>query len=175
MIRSIALVLMLTLRAVSTSEPQFIVAAYLPEWRYEGANWEVIMKSVTHLILFSLEISADGAISALDRIPRPMLLNEARAAAIKNNAELLICFGGNGRSEGFRSMVRSALKRQRFIKALVKLCIEYEFNGVDYNWEYPGYQLGRGYMPDSDVEADYKGLALLVRETNAAFRVRSIK
>eukprot|EP00966_Prymnesium_polylepis_P173297 4008186-Prymnesium_polylepis.1 len=32
-----------------------MVAAYLPEWRYEGANWVDICATVTHLIFFSLQ------------------------------------------------------------------------------------------------------------------------
>jgi hypothetical protein len=43
------------------------------------------------------------------------------------------------------------------------------FDGVDYNWEYPGYTMGRGYDSEADIEADYVGLAALIRETKAAF------
>ena len=57
-----------------------MVAAYLPEWRYEGANWVDICATVTHLILFSLEVTTDGRLDAFDRIPRKELLLEARAA-----------------------------------------------------------------------------------------------
>ena len=35
----------------------FSVVAYLPEWRYDGANWETIFQTVTHLILFSIEVN----------------------------------------------------------------------------------------------------------------------
>ena len=45
----------------------FAVAAYLPEWRYEGANWDKICEHVTHLILFSCEMAPNGQITALDR------------------------------------------------------------------------------------------------------------
>ena len=47
----------------------FAVAAYLPEWRYEGANWEVICTHTSHLILFSLEVSAP-ALSASQVTPK---------------------------------------------------------------------------------------------------------
>ena len=112
----------------------FAVAAYLPEWRYEGANWDTIAEHVTHLILFSLEIAPDGSLAALDRIPRPELLKQARAAATRHGTQLLICFGGNGRSAGFSPMVRDAHARTRFVRELVKLCDAHDFDGVDYNW-----------------------------------------
>ena len=59
-------------------ESSFQVAAYLPEWRYEGANWATICATVTHLILFSIEVAPTGALAALDRLPRPELMLEVR-------------------------------------------------------------------------------------------------
>ena len=50
------------------------VLAYLPSWRYEGANWDEIMSHLSHLLLFSLEPRPDGSIAGLDRLPRPELL-----------------------------------------------------------------------------------------------------
>ena len=46
----------------SGAADDFAVLAYLPEWRYEGANWDTICQHVSHLILFSLEIAPSGAL-----------------------------------------------------------------------------------------------------------------
>lgn len=81
----------------------------------------------------------------------------------------MICFGGNGRSNGFSLMVRSERNRKEFLKNLGGLLDKYEFDGVDYNWEYPGYRLGRGYLEEKEIIRDYEGLAALVRETKAMF------
>ncbi|KAJ1451079.1 glycoside hydrolase superfamily [Pelagophyceae sp. CCMP2097] len=145
------------------------VAAYLPEWRYEGANWDEICRRVSHLILFSAEVGPDGALAALDRIPRRPLLAEARAAAARHGTRLLLCFGGNGRSAGFAGMVADSASRATFVKKLVALLAERGLDGVDYNWEYPGYIMGRGYADDSTTRREYAGLAALVRETRRAF------
>ena len=145
------------------------MAAYLPEWRYEGANWVTICGTVTHLILFSIEVTPTGAPAALDRIPRPELMSEARAAATASGTKLLLCIGGNGRSAGFSPTVASKKKRARFVAALLALCEEHGFDGVDYNWEHLGYVLGRGYLPDAEVTKDYEGLFKLLEETHAAF------
>ena len=61
----------------------------------------------------------------------------ARAAAAKHGTELLICFGGNSRTNGFPEMVADAGARQRFIATLTSFCREHGLDGVDYNWEYP--------------------------------------
>jgi hypothetical protein len=138
------------------------------KWRFEGANWDSMCAVYTHLIIFSLEPAADGRIAALDRMPRPMLLEEARAAATRHGTKLLICFGGNGRSGGYGTMVRSPKARRRFVDELLLLCSTHGFHGVDYNWEYPGFAFGKGYASDSVVAVEYRGLAALVRETRAA-------
>jgi GH18 family chitinase len=116
----------------------FSVASYLPEWRYEGANYDTICEHNSHLIIFSLEIAPDGHITALDRIPRDELMKNARVAADKHGTKLLICFGGNARSQGFSPMVAKASSRKKFLAELEALCEKYGFDGVDYNWEYPG-------------------------------------
>ena len=106
--------------------PSFSVAAYLPEWRYEGANWETIAQHTTHLILFSLEIAPNGDIAALDRFPRPTLWREARSATRKKGCKLLICFGGNGRSSGFSPMTRSKSARANFLRNLASFFKTYD-------------------------------------------------
>ena len=143
------------------------VASYLPEWRYEGANFETIAEHSTHLILFSLEVGPRGTLQALDRLPRPALLAEARRATRRHGTKLLICFGGNGRSQGFSAMVRDAGDRGRFVAALAAFLVTHDLDGVDYNWEYPGYQFGQGYLPEAEIKADYTGLGLLLKETRA--------
>ena len=157
----------------SPHHSDMMVAAYLPEWRYEGASWSDICSVVTHLILFSIEVLPTGALSALDRMPRKELLQQARAAADETGTKLLICVGGNGRSAGFSSAVATAKSRRRFIKSLVQLCEKEGLDGVDLNWEYPGYQFGSGYQAQAAVDKDYRGLFLLMRELREALSASS--
>ena len=78
-------------------DSKFAVIAYLPEWRYEGANFDTICQHVTHLIFFSIEPSGiSGDFTGLDRLPGEHVLKAARLAATRNRCKLLICFGGNG-------------------------------------------------------------------------------
>eukprot|EP00913_Durusdinium_trenchii_P022481 g21118.t1 len=77
------------------SDPVAVVA-YLPEWRYEGANWETISEHTTHLLLFSLEMTAKGKIVALDRFPRKELYEQVRQATRKHGTALMICLGPSG-------------------------------------------------------------------------------
>ena len=105
----------------ATPPPQTTVAAYLPEWRYEGANWVDISKTVTQLILFSLEVQPSGRLSAHDRLPRKELMLEARAATRAAGTKLLLCIGGNGRSAGFAHAV-SKNARERSLSTACWRC-----------------------------------------------------
>lgn len=71
-------------------------------------------------------------------------------------------------------MSRSPPARRRFIRQLRTLLDAHSLDGVDYNWEYPGYDFRRGYLPDDEVDADYDGLMHLLRETREAFPAGTI-
>ena len=158
-------VLLLSLLAHSSSEPPpFTVAAYLPEWRFDSANYERICRTVNMLIFFSIEVHGNGTLAALDRLPRLSLVREARPHCKR----MLLCVGGNGRSGGFSAAVSSRKSRRRFISALLRLCEKAGFDGVDYNWEYPGFAFGSGYKSEDDVARDYHGLQYLLIETREA-------
>ena len=59
----------------------FSVAAYLPEWRYEGAHWADIASVVTHLILFSIEVTPTGALALACLLSRSAAIRKRRAEA----------------------------------------------------------------------------------------------
>ena len=146
----------------------FATIGYLPEWRYSGANFKTLSSHLTHLIFFSAEPLPTGELSGLDRLPSAPILAEARAAAAATRTQLLICFGGNGRSAGFSAMVRSKPSRQRFVARAVALVRELGVSGIDINWEYPGYSFAGGYQTDAEVERDYAGLGALLRALRGA-------
>ncbi len=161
-------ILLLALAATAYKDPDdFVVAGYLPEWRYEGAHWESLAKHLTHLIFFSAEPKPDGTITGLDRLPRPELLKEARKAADENDLKLLVCFGGNGRSSGFAAMTGSETSRKKFVENLAKLLEKKKLDGVDYNWEYPGHSFQTGYS-EARISREWRGLKLLLEETRRA-------
>jgi GH18 family chitinase len=146
----------------------FAVVGYLPEWRYGGANFELLFETLTHLAFFSAEPSASGALLGLDRLPDAETLAAAKAAAARAGTKLLLCLGGNGRSAGFAAATSTPAARQRLVDAVVAQIAALGLDGVDYNWEYPGFAFGRGYGDEATVEAEWAALAALVRETKAA-------
>jgi len=146
----------------------FATIGYLPEWRYSGANFNTLAAHLSHLIFFSAEPLPSGELSGLDRLPSPAVLAEARAAAAATGTKLMVCFGGNGRSSGFSAVARAKPRRARFVARVAALVRGGAYDGVDINWEYPGYAFGSGYKPEGEVEADYAGLAALLRALRRA-------
>ncbi|XP_064085407.1 probable endochitinase, partial [Macrobrachium nipponense] len=59
--------------------------------------------------------------------------------------KILLGVGGwnDSRSTKYSTMVADASKRRKFVKEVVKLLLEYGFDGLDLDWEYPGYESKR--------------------------------
>jgi GH18 family chitinase len=152
---------------VSAHRSAFAVVGYLPEWRYGGANFDTLFDTLTHLVFFSAEPSASGALVGLDRLPDAETLAAAKRAAARTGTKLLLCLGGNGRSSFFSAATATPAARGRLVAAVVAQLDAMGLDGVDYNWEYPGYAFGRGY-DEAAVEAEWDALAALVRDTKAA-------
>jgi len=51
--------------------------------------------------------------------------------------------------------VRRKASREKFVAELVAFLRLHRLDGVDYNWEYPGYQFGRGYLADEEVKCTH--------------------
>lgn len=145
----------------------FAVVGYLPEWRYGSLNFQTASKTYTHLIFFSLEPGPAGELLGMDRFPSNLVLLDAKAAASKSNMKLMIGFGGNGRSAHFAAMAGNAEARASFVSNVVNLVSSKKLDGVDINWEYPGFEFGRGYI-EANVEPEWHSLMLLMQDLRAS-------
>eukprot|EP01105_Mastigella_eilhardi_P016678 TRINITY_DN3814_c0_g1_i1.p1 TRINITY_DN3814_c0_g1~~TRINITY_DN3814_c0_g1_i1.p1 ORF type:complete len:198 (+),score=38.82 TRINITY_DN3814_c0_g1_i1:58-651(+) len=134
--KRIAALVACALVAVASGAP-FAVVGYLPEWRYAGFDWAGACSRNTHIILFSIECGDGGSLAALDRLPAPGVLAEARASCGATHTRLLVGVGGFGRSGALPAVAVDATSRARFAGELVALCDRLGLDGVDMNWEYP--------------------------------------
>lgn len=112
----------------------FVVAGYLPEWRFEQIDYNSISPFLTHLLLFSIEVDNNGDLCELNRLPSPLKLKEIREITHKHNTKLIISFGGFGRSNGFPIISIDEHLRKRFVTNALQFINEYEMEGIDLNW-----------------------------------------
>jgi len=123
--------------AEENSLKRMAVVGYIPEYRYGIIDWKGVSQRVTHAILFSLEVSRDGTIVALDRFPDKNTYKIAREETKRAGAKLMICLGGNSRTNGFPVVATNPQIRSAFVQNLKNFLVKNDLDGVDLNWEYP--------------------------------------
>ena len=84
----------------------------------------------------------------------------------KNHPHLkvMIACGGWGGSGGFSDMAATSENRKVFVESVIKFIEEYNLDGLDMDWEYPGmYGAGNPYKPE-----DRENFTDLMRELRKA-------
>lgn len=71
--------------------------------------------------------------------------------ARQSGAEIWPSIGGWSLSDPFPVMAKNKASREKFVSKCVELIEAYGFDGIDIDWEYPGYQVHSG-TPD-DIES----------------------
>jgi len=140
----IAALLVLGLGAVSApqaieatappAEQPFRVIGYVPTYSLERVPPEAYRR-VTDIILFSAELTSAGDYceESIGALP----VAHFQALKRTHGVRVYLCFGGWGRSDGFSEMTRNEDRRAAFIERVLQWCLDHEFDGVDYDWEFP--------------------------------------
>lgn len=135
------------------------------------------VKCFTHINVgharFVNKTTGDGGLEI--KSPGPSYLT--KLAAYKKDypeLKLLLFIGGWGKNaDGFSQMAQSPEKRALFCSECVRLCDEYNLDGVDLDWEYPTYAAstklddGTYYYNGADP-SDTKNFTTLVKELREA-------
>ncbi|KAG5889208.1 hypothetical protein JTB14_033286 [Gonioctena quinquepunctata] len=97
--------------------------------------------------------------------------------------KVLISLGGSkeGGSPRFSSMVSNARKRRTFIRSAITFIKQYDFDGIDIHWEYPGAEELGGQVTDKEFFSSFldelseifrqKGWVLALSAPASRFRV----
>lgn len=155
-----------------------IVAVYFTEYTKESEFPTLEdVKCFTHINVgharFKNPKTGDGGLEI--KSPGPSYLK--KLAAYKKDypdLKLLLFIGGWGKNaDGFSEMARNEEKRQLFCSECVRICNEYDLDGVDLDWEYPTYAAkttlsdGTIYYNGAD-KADKANFSLLVKDLREA-------
>ena len=142
--------------STESDQNEFVVAGYLPEWRYEGTDWDTTCAHVTHLILFSMEVTEDAKLTASDRFPHAHM-DAIQEASRKHGCDLVLSIGGNKRTGGFPTVAKDKALSRKLARTLLYFVRQHNLHGVDFNWEYP------------NGEEEWRGLHRLLKITRRVF------
>ena len=121
------------------------------------------LEKLTHIIYsFTVVIDNEMKFENPAQEGRLSLLVEQK----RNHPELkvMIACGGWGGSGGFSEMAATKENRKKFVDSAVRFLLEYDLDGLDVDWEYPGmYAAGNPYMPED--KENFTSLMKELRET----------
>ena len=127
------------------------VVGYYPDWmRNEFPPIYLDMDVLTHVIHAFAWPDVNGNIISYDN-----MFNISNSGII--HKKFLLSLGGLGQDEGFAVLSASSELRHTFINNLLDVCDEYEYDGVDIDWEFP------------QSVSDRNNLNLLVSEMDSMF------
>ena len=158
---------MLNLVASRATAQQPVIITYAGGYRGNLVNTEKIeAEKLTHLLYAFANVNSRG--EAILNYPKTDPINLARLVALKTkNPELkiLLSVGGLGWSIHFSTMAMTAEGRNHFSNTCVALLKKYKLDGIDLDWEFPGYagEGGNPYRPE-----DKQHFTLLCQSLRAA-------
>ena len=127
------------------------VVGYYPDWmRYEFPPVYLDLDVLTHVIHAFGWPDVNGNVMSYDN-----MFNISNSGII--HKKFLLSLGGWGQDEGFVAVSASSELRHAFINNLLDVCDEYEYDGVDLDWEFP------------QSVSDRNNLNLLVSEMDSMF------
>ncbi|KAH9253517.1 hypothetical protein BASA81_008564 [Batrachochytrium salamandrivorans] len=114
-------------------EEEEYVFGFLPDYRFDSADFEFMASRVTHLCLFGSEADPMTG-KVVVRLPSAEHL---RLLQTKSRLKLFLGLGGAGRSDFFTQICSSRVKLARFKLDLEQKAGEGTFAGVELNWMFP--------------------------------------
>ncbi|HEX8546066.1 MAG TPA: glycosyl hydrolase family 18 protein [Cytophagaceae bacterium] len=134
------------------------IIGYYPNWKYyerdnliQPANFKFDKVTILNYSFFAPQ--DDGSIKSTDEYADGLLLKGAPDwdkggfipntslidLAHKSNVRVFVSIGGWTLSDKFSDIANDAGKRAKFALNCVNLIKEYNFDGIDIDWEYPGF------------------------------------
>lgn len=141
---------------VSSGYAQFKIVGYLPQYRVDAIDVSV-GQYLDDLIYFNLRLNADASLDW--SVISENGIRKVQEIKRRYGVRTQICIGGWYTAEGkyFAPVIKDPVLRSRLVQNLLDFCTQYDFDGVDYDWEHP------------QNEAETNAYADLFEETKAAF------
>lgn len=134
-----------------------LVIGYQPNYRPVDVR---IGSCLTDIMYFSIEPLLDGGLDTSyfdqEKLDLLKLMRE------RYGVRLHLSLGGYGRSTHFGAMVSRFDARENFVGALAYFLTQHEFDGVDFDWEFP------------ETQVEYDGYVTLLNELSEKIKPEGI-
>lgn len=131
------------------------MAGYWPDWVSSDFPVSSIDFSKFDILNYAFALPTANFDLSIPTDPSGGLLHGFVSACHAGNTKAVLSLGGWGGSTYFSPAVRSASSRSTFIGNIVKTYKQYNLDGIDIDWEYPG-QVGAGNQKDPSDTANYQ-------------------
>ncbi len=150
----------LALTSAQDKEPDKVFVGYV----YQQPK-KINFKLYTHLCHAFVVADEDGKIRPSKGCPSRQLVADAHQAGVK----VLISLGGWGWDRQFTAIVSKPAAEDRYVKAVLAIVAENDYDGIDFDWEYPntkekaaGFEhLVRRFRRELDALGQKKGRRLV--------------
>lgn len=179
--KTLGLIVLVICSLNSVAQPCKEVVGYYPNWQWYDRNKLVNPQSIDYskysIINYCFFVpEANGSISSHDAwADENLLLGEINWStggyvpgtsivfnAHANGVKILPSIGGWTLSSNFPGIAADPVKRSTFANACVNLIQTYGFDGIDLDWEYPGF------APHNGTPQDKTNFNLLLAEVRTA-------
>ena len=142
-----------------------VVASYVYNGTYRRNKVNDFMLDTVDVIYASFVLpNADGTLHVSDSYLTA--INDYKTKAQAKGVRVVLCIGqeGAGYCKNFSIIANDNKLRAKFVSNVVKMINEYGFDGVDIDWEYPGYNTG------VDVSIDKLAYTQLMKDLYTAVK-----
>lgn len=113
------------------------IIVYYPEWKENVLPISKIpWNYITHINYAFANVEKNGTVNGYNNV----LLNELSQECKKNNVSLFLSIGGWTYSKYFSIVTSNENYSNKFIENIKNITEEYDLDGIDIDWEYPGEQ-----------------------------------
>lgn len=169
---TVALACCLMSRAASLSAPPEDESENVFVGYVYGMPEDINYGMYTHLCHAFVVAEKDGTLLPRRNVPSRKLTGQAHKEGVK----VLLSLGGWGWDENFAGMTMDPPAEDRYVKAVMTIVDEYDYDGIDLDWEYPdtpieivGFErLTRRFRKSLDELGKKKGRHMLVTMAAAA-------
>ncbi len=170
--RTVALLTLLLTSVVASAQPKEVIG-YFPSWKWNSRGGIVTPARIPYdrLTIINYAFFAplpDGTIAGKDTTGDALYLRSSPSLtelAHNHGVKVVLSLGGWEDSDNFPAVAATPQTREVFAGSCAGAIRQYGFDGIDIDWEYPGFEMHKGSPADRQ---NFTALLRTLRDTLTA-------